>query len=218
MLKYIMKKYILPTVLILISILLSVYFFPLLPESMASHWNASGVVDGHSSKLLNIILFPALQVLFLLLLISLPKLDPKGGNIKKFENKFYIFINVLLLFFITLQLQVFLWNINIQIPMNSIMPILIGGVFLVIAYLIKNAKQNYSIGIRTPWTLHSENVWNKTHKLGAKLFAISGLLSILSVVISSYSYLVVIISSLLSTLILVIYSYMEYRKETILKK
>lgn len=212
------KHFILPTILIVISILISTYFFPLLPGSMASHWNASGVVDGHSSKLLNIILFPALQVLFLLLLISLPKLDPKGGNIKKFENKFYIFINVLLLFFITLQLQVFLWNINIQIPMNSIMPILIGGVFLVIAYLIKNAKQNYSIGIRTPWTLHSENVWNKTHKLGAKLFAISGLLSILSVVISSYSYLVVIISSLLSTLILVIYSYMEYRKETILKK
>ncbi len=93
-----------------------------------------------------------------------------------------------------------------------------GGLFLVMAYLIKNAKQNYTIGIRTPWTLHSENVWNKTHKLGAKLFAISGLLSIISVVIPSYSYLVVIVTILLSTLILVIYSYMEYRKEILTKE
>ncbi|MDX9739216.1 MAG: SdpI family protein [Candidatus Dojkabacteria bacterium] len=211
------KHFILPTILIVISILISTYFFPLLPESMASHWNASGVVDGYSSRLLNVILFPALQLFLLLLLIFLPKLDPKGENIKKFENKFYIFINALLLFFIILQLQVFLWNIDIQISMNSIMPILMGGLFLVMAYLIKNAKQNYTIGIRTPWTLHSEKVWNKTHKLGAKLFAISGLLSIISVVIPSYSYLVVIVTVLLSTLFLAIYSYLEYRKE-ILKR
>ena len=212
------KEFILPTILVLISILISIYFFPILPESMASHWNANGVVDGYSSRLLNVILFPGLQVFLLLLLISLPKLDPKGENIKKFENKFYLFINVLLLFFIILQLQVFLWNIDIQVSMNTLMPILMGGLFLVMAYLLHYAKQNYTIGIRTPWTLHSEKVWNKTHKLGAKLFTISGLLSIISVVIPSYSYLVVIVTILLSTLLLVIYSYVEYKKETVLQK
>ena len=212
------KEFILPTILILISILISIYFYPMLPESMASHWNANGVVDGYSSKLLNVILFPGLQLFLFLLLIFLPKVDPKKENIKKFENRFYVFIIAFLIFLTILQLQVFLWNIDIQLSMNTLMPILMGALYLVMAYLLNYAKQNYTIGIRTPWTLHSEKVWNKTHKLGAKLFTISGLLSILSAIIPSYSYLVVIVTILLSTLILIIYSYVEYRKEISLNR
>ncbi|MBP6976525.1 DUF1648 domain-containing protein [Candidatus Dojkabacteria bacterium] len=139
-----MKKYILPITISLISIGLSLYFYSLLPESMASHWNASGVVDGYSSKLSNVIMFPALQIFLFLLLIYIPKLDPKKDNIKKFEKEFYIFINSFLIFFTILQLQVFLWNTGYKIPMNNLMPALMGGLFLVMAYLIKNAKQNYT--------------------------------------------------------------------------
>ncbi len=208
-----MKKYILPITISLISIGLSLYFYSLLPESMASHWNASGVVDGYSSKLSNVIMFPALQIFLFLLLIYIPKLDPKKDNIKKFEKEFYIFINSFLIFFTILQLQVFLWNTGYRIPMNNLMPALMGGLFLVMAYLIKNAKQNYTIGIRTPWTLHSENIWNKTHRLGAKLFAISGILSILSSLLPAYSYIVVIGTVLIFTAYLFLYSYLEYKKE-----
>lgn len=208
-----MKKYILPITISLISIGLSLYFYSLLPESMASHWNASGVVDGYSSKLSNVIMFPALQIFLFLLLIYIPKLDPKKDNIKKFEKEFYIFINSFLIFFTILQLQVFLWNTGYKIPMNNLMPALMGGLFLVMAYLIKNAKQNYTIGIRTPWTLHSENIWNKTHRLGAKLFAISGILSILSSLLPAYSYIVVIGTVLIFTAYLFLYSYLEYKKE-----
>lgn len=208
-----MKKYILPITISLISIGLSLYFYSLLPESMASHWNASGVVDGYSSKLSNVIMFPALQIFLFLLLIYIPKLDPKKDNIKKFEKEFYIFINSFLIFFTILQLQVFLWNTGYKIPMNNLMPVLMGGLFLVMAYLIKNAKQNYTIGIRTPWTLHSENIWNKTHRLGAKLFAISGILSILSSLIPEYAYIVVLGTILIFTAYLFLYSYLEYKKE-----
>jgi len=116
-------------------------------------------------------------------------------------------------FLFLLQLQVFLWNTGTELPMNIVMPILMGLLFIVIAELIKNAKQNYTIGIRTPWTLSSEKVWDKTHILGAKLFRVSGILTILSASIPKYSYIVLISTIILFTLILLIYSYSEYQKE-----
>lgn len=210
-----MKKYILPIIIILASIILSIYFYPILPDSMASHWNASGVVDGYSTKLTNVLMFPLIGVGLLGLFILVPNIDPKKKNIKLFEKKFNLFISAMLIFMLLLQLQVFLWNTGTQIPMAFIMPILMGALFIVMAELIKNAKQNYTIGIRTPWTLNSENVWNKTHILGAKLFRISGILSILSAFITEYSFVIVIGSVLISTVIVFVYSYLEHKKEVI---
>lgn len=208
-----MKKYILPILIIISSLALSLYFFPLLPESMASHWNAQGIVDDYSSKLSNVIAFPSLSVLLFVLFLIIPKIDPKRINIKTFEDKFNLFIYSMLGFILLLQLQVFLWNTGTQIPMNIVMPILMGLLFIVMAELVKNAKQNYTIGIRTPWTLASEKVWDKTHALGAKLFRISGILSILSAFISKYAFIVVISTVLFSTFIVLIYSYFEFKKE-----
>lgn len=208
-----MRKYIIPITILTISIVLSIYFYPLLPESVASHWNINGEVDGYSTKLANVIVFPSLQLFMLLLLVFIPRIDPKKENIKKFEKEFLLFINSILVFFTAIQLQSYLWNTGTQLPMNSTMAVLMGGLFLVMAYLIKNAQQNYTIGIRTPWTLNSENVWNKTHTLGSKLFAISGILSILSAFVSQYSYIVVLTSVLISTAYVFLYSYLEYKKE-----
>ncbi len=208
-----MKKYIIPILIILGSIILSLYFFPLLPNSMASHWNAQGIVDGYSSKLSNVIMFPSLSTFLFVLFIIIPQIDPKKKNIKTFENTFNVFIYSMLGFLFLLQLQVFLWNTGTELPMNIVMPILMGLLFIVIAELIKNAKQNYTIGIRTPWTLSSEKVWDKTHILGAKLFRVSGILTILSASIPKYSYIVLISTIILFTLILLIYSYSEYQKE-----
>ncbi len=208
-----MKKYIVPIIVILFSVILSVFFYSVLPISMASHWNGQGIVDGYSSRLFNVLFFPILQIFLFLLFIFIPKVDPKWKSIREFEGKFNLFISSILIFMLLLQLEVFLWNIGIKIAIEIVVPILIGFLFIVASQLIRNAKQNYTIGIRTPWTLHSERVWNKTHVLGAKLFLVSGILSILSGVFTKYSLIIVIGSVLLSTLILFVYSYLEYRRE-----
>lgn len=209
-----MKKYILPLLILLTSIFLSVYFYPILPDQMASHWNAQGVADGYSSKLTNVLMFPILQCIFSILFFFIPKIDPKKENIKEFENTFHIFIYAFMSFMTLLQLQVFLWNTGTKISMNTVMPILMGLLFIVVAQLVSKAKQNYTIGIRTPWTLSSEKVWNKTHKLGGKLFLICGILSIFSFLLPEYTYIVVLASVILSTIIVFAYSYIEYKKES----
>lgn len=208
-----MKKYIINILILCLSILISILFYKYLPDSMASHWNGAGVVDGYSSRLFNVLFFPLLGIFLFILFIYIPKIDPKWKSIKLFEGKFNLFIYSMLLFMVILQLEVYLWNIGIEIPMGVFMPILMGGLFIVVSVLIKNAKQNYTIGIRTPWTLHSERVWDKTHALGAKLFLGSGILSICSAIIPKYSIWIVIGSVMLSALYLFIYSYIEFKKE-----
>lgn len=208
-----MKKYLVPIITILSSVITSLLFFSKLPESMASHWNAQGVVDGYSSRLFNVLFFPILQIFLSFLLFIVPNMDPKKKNIKLFENNYFQFISVILIFFYLVQLQVFLWNIDIKIPMEISIPLLMGIFFIFVAELIKNAKQNYTIGIRTPWTLASESVWGKTHVLGAKLFRLGGILTILSCMFPKYSFISIFVFILLPSIYLVIYSYLEFRKE-----
>lgn len=208
-----MKKYLLQIAIITISVLLSIFFYQYLPDSMASHWNAQGVVDGYSSRLFNVLMFPILQIILFVLLIFIPKLDPKKKNIEKFEKEFFLFISVFLLFIVLLQLQVFIWNIGIQISMAIIMPILMGILFIFVGQLLKNAKQNYTIGIRTPWTLASEKVWEKTHRIGTQLFTLTGIISIVSALFPLYSFYILINMILFSIVVLFTYSYLEYKKE-----
>ncbi len=208
-----MKKYIVPILVIIVSVLLSIFFYSSLPDSMASHWDENGIVNGYSSRLFNVLSFPVLEIFLFLLFIFVPKVDPKWKSIKTFEGKFNLFICSILIFMLLLQLQVFLWNIDVKIPMEMAIPVLMGGLFIVVSDLVKNAKQNYTIGIRTPWTLHSERVWDKTHALGGKLFLASGILSIASVLIPKYSFWILMGSVILSTIFLFIYSYLEFKKE-----
>lgn len=208
-----MKKYLIPLIIIFLSVSVSFFFFPSLPESMASHWNMYGNVDGYSSRLFNVLFFPFLQIFLFLLLYIIPKIDPKRKNILKFEDKFHLFVYSILIFMLLLQIYVYLWNTGVEIPVGVVMPVLMGVLFYIVGDMVKDAKQNYTIGIRTPWTLSSERVWDRTHILGGRLFKICGILSILSIFISSYSFVVVISSVILSTIYLFVYSYLEYMKE-----
>ena len=208
-----MRKYLIPMIVISLSIAISFFFFPSLPDSMASHWNMYGEVDGYSSRLFNVLFFPFLQIFLFLLLYIVPRIDPKRKNILKFEGKFHLFVYSILIFMLLLQIYAYLWNTGVEIPVEIVMPLLMGGLFLVIGEMVKDAKQNYTIGIKTPWTLSSEVVWDRTHRLGGRLFKICGILSILSIFFSSYAFITVIGTVILTTIYLFIYSYLEFKKE-----
>lgn len=208
-----MKNNIIPFFTIFVSIFTSFLFYNELPVKMASHWNAQGIVDGYSSRVFNVLFFPLLEIFLFLLLTYVPKLDPKKKNIKLFESNYSLFISIMMIFMYIVQLQVFLWNIDIKVPIETSMPILMGILFIFVAHLIQSAKQNYTIGIRTPWTLASEKVWNKTHALGAKLFRVGGILTILSSLIPKYSFIALFAFILAPSIYLFIYSYLEFKKE-----
>ena len=116
------------------------------------------------------------------------------------------------LFLLVVYAQSVLWNLGKEISFSLTMPFLFGALFIYIGFFLEKTKQNWFIGIRTPWTLSSPEVWEKTHKLGGKLFKAAGVLSVLSVFFPAYAFLVVIALVIASAIATVIYSYLVYAR------
>jgi uncharacterized membrane protein len=199
--------------IVLLFFVVSIYFYPLLPEKMASHWGASGEVNGYTNKFMGAFFLPVLAAALFLLFIMIPKIDPKKKNIEKFRGAYDSFIAVILLFFLVIHVQTLLWNIGLEISIITTMSIGLGILFFFAGVLIEKAKMNWFIGIRTPWTLSSERVWNKTHKIGGKLFKIAGVIALSGVVFPEFAIYLIIIPVIFAAACSMIYSYFEYQKE-----
>ena len=190
----------------------AIYFYPLLPEQLASHWNAQGVVNGYMDRFWGLFLMPLLMLVFTALLFFLPKLDPERKNIEKFEGNFESFIVIFNLFLFYVYILTVLWNIGYRINMiTALMPAL-AILFYFTGSLIGKAKRNYMIGIRFPWTLASDVVWDKTHKIGEKLFKLTAIIAFLGTFFGQYAFWLLFIPLIASMIYLLVYSYLEYQK------
>ncbi len=191
----------------------SIAFYPHLPEQVPSHWNAQGEVDAYMSKFWGTFTLPSIMVGIVALLLLIPKIDPLKENIKKFKGYYYEFVVAFSLFMLFMQVQILLWSIGIKLSINVFVPIITGGLFYFIGILLEKAKRNWFIGIRTPWTLSSDVVWEKTHKIGALLFKVCGIISIIGAFFEKYSPYFILIPIIISSVYLLVYSYVEYQKE-----
>jgi uncharacterized membrane protein len=199
--------------IIILSFLVGVHFYPQMPERVASHWNAQGEVDGYMSKGWGLFFMPLMSVVLFLLFLLIPQIDPLKENIRKFRKYFDGFIVLLMLFLFYIYLLTVFWNIGLRFNMGQLMIPALGILFYYCGILVENAKRNWFIGIRTPWTLSSETVWEKTHKIGGRLFKAAGVIAFLGIFFPKRSILFVIIPVLLVTVYTLIYSYFEYQKE-----
>lgn len=206
---------ILTLVMILAAALLSVVVYPRLPEQVASHWNAADQVDGTMPRFWGAFIMPIITLGMLGLFLVIPAIDPLKANIARFRGTFNVFILLIVVFLLYLHVLTTLWNLGLQsFRMSTAMLPAMGLLFVFVGLLLRRAKRNFSIGIRTPWTLSSDAVWDKTHRLGAVLFVVSGVLAALGAFIPGpRAYLLVLAPVLASTLILVVYSYVLWRAE-----
>ncbi len=199
--------------LALLSFLIAVYYYPQMPARMASHWNARGEVDGYLSRFWGLFLIPITLVGLALLFMAIPRIDPLRENIEKFRRYYDGFVIFFMVFMMFVYLQVVMWNLGVKISPNAFLPIAVGVMFIGIGVLCENTKRNWFVGIRTPWTLSSERVWDKTHKLGGRLFKIAGVIAIVGIFFQRYVVFFILIPALMVAVYTVVYSYFEYRKE-----
>ena len=156
---------------------------------------------------------PLIFVGLALLFIAIPRIDPLKPNIEQSRKYYDGFIILFLIFMLTIYFQVILWNIGIKISPNIVVPIVLGLLFFYTGILCENAKRNWFIGIRTPWTLSSEKVWEKTHKIGGKLFKVAGVIAILGIFFQKYAVFFILVPVILVADYTIIFSYFEYQKE-----
>jgi len=199
--------------IILLSFIVSIYSYPQMPEKVASHWNAQGQVNGYMPKFWGLFLAPFILVGLALLFAAIPRIDPLKENIQKFRKYYDGFIILFFIFMLSIHFQIILWNLGIRISPNVIIPISIGILFFYTGVLCENAKRNWFIGIRTPWTLSSERVWEKTHKVGGKLFKIAGVIAFIGVFFQNYALFFILIPAILTAIYAIVYSYIQYQKE-----
>ena len=209
-----MRKIILAvTGLVLLPFILSIYFYPLVPEQMATHWNSQGEVNGYMSKLWGLFFMPVLITGIAILFLVIPRIDPKKENIGKFRKYYDGFIIIFIIFMIAVHLQTLLWNIGIEISPNTVFPAGTGLLFYYIGILLENAERNWFIGIRTPWTLSSDKVWKKTNRLAGKLFKLAGIVAIFGAFFSRLAVFFIVVPALFIAGFTVVYSYLEYQRE-----
>ena len=207
------KKEILPILIILITAAIGIYFWPQLPAQVPSHWNVYGQVNGWVSKNFAVVFFPALTLFLYLLLSFLPLMDPRRKNIEQFADVYFGFKIVFVLFLSGLYLLTIGAGLGHELNIGRWVMWGIAIMFLYLGWVMPKLKHNYTIGIRLPWTLHSEVVWEKTHQFGGKVFIILGvILTVLGIWPGEWSFWILIISIILMLIILVWYSYNEYRK------
>jgi len=167
-----------PLLLVILTLTAAVYFYNNLPERIPTHWNVQGQVDAYGSGKVQSVVLPLVAVGIYILFLLLPYLDPKKERYEQFSKVYHIFKNLILGLFIIIFFITSFNGLGYNLPVGVIIPSLIGLLFIILGNYMGKIKMNWFMGIRTPWTLSSEEVWNKTHRLGGKLFILGGLLMI----------------------------------------
>lgn len=205
---------ILPLLIIAASFALGVYFYQNFPEKIVTHWNFEGKPDGYSGKFFGAFGLPAMLFGLYGLFFLLPLMDPKKERYADFQKVFHIFKTVLLLALFGIYLISGIANLGYPIAINQFVPILVGVLMIILGNFMGKIKSNWFMGIRTPWTLSSENVWNKTHHLGGWLFVLYGILLVITPLLNyTVGFWALIVGAIAVTSVTLIYSYVLYKKE-----
>lgn len=217
--KFSFKKECWSLLIIVAAVVLSIVAYPALPETVVSHWNFQGRPDGFMSRDFHSWFFPILLAAIYLLFRYLPMLDPKKERYQEFAGVYEIFKNLILAVLFVTYAAATLYNLGWNINIGAVVGTTVGLLMIVLGNYLGKIKRNWFVGIKTPWTLSSENVWNKTHRLGGRLFVGWGFLIIIAPYLPETLGLVLFIGGAVAvTLGTMAYSYILYIQEKKIKK
>lgn len=183
-----------------------------LPEKVPLRWNGAGEVDYLGEKIELIFSLFLLTGSTYFIFLFVPKIDPKN-KLKKMGNKLHQLRFIFSIFMSILGIYI-VYSLQQTKSEPAFIFALLGLLFAVLGNYFKTLRPNYFIGIRTPWTLESEEVWKKTHSFSGKLwFAVGLLIFILCLVVPTiYASYIFISLTLTITVVSIIYSYLAFKK------
>jgi uncharacterized membrane protein len=190
-----------------------------LPERVAVHFDHQGEADGWAGKTAFIGIVLLTTAALNLLLLFIPRIDPKQ-KLQYMGSKYTQLRFILVIFMAALSVYLIYNAANPDTLRLNLLLLLIGGLFVALGNYFQAVKPNYFIGIRTPWTLESEQVWRKTHRLGGILWIAGGLLMLVLAFLPGSGISQALFPATIAILVLVpiVYSYVEFRKEQRLQR
>jgi len=196
-----------------LAFIIGLLLYSQMPEPMPSHWNTAGEVDGYMPRLWGLFLLPLVMVGIFLLYLAIPRIDPLKANIAAFIREYNLMMTLLSGFMLYVYILTILWALGFEFNMNLMILPAMGVLFIAIGFLIGNARRNYFVGIRTPWTLSSDSVWAKTHQLGKWTFIAAGGISIFSAFLGEIGFWLFLGAVLLAAFVPVVYSFVLWKNE-----
>lgn len=174
MLKRNQSTLIVTCIVILLPILAGLLLWKQLPASMAVHFGPGNKADGFASKPLAVIGLPLFLLACHLLSAWLTTIDPRRQNIS--DKVFHLILWTMPGISIIVALIMYTYNLNLALDLHLVMTSTLGVLMLILGNYFPKIRHNYTIGIRTPWTLNNEENWNKTHRLGGRVMMATGLI------------------------------------------
>lgn len=201
----------LATLVIVLPILVGLFYSPVLPDRIATHFNFSFSPDDYSSKEFAIYFIPITMLILNTILWFLMYNTPKSENINKIM--FNISLWIIPIVTVLVQFIIISFSLTGNIQVVRIVPLIIGILFIILGNYLPKVKQNYIAGFRLPWTLNSEENWNRTNRLAGHLIVLLGIFTLIQ---SFYSNLILMviwfIALIIAIIIPTIYSYRLYKQ------
>lgn len=187
-----------------------------LPESVPIHWDIDGTVT-YGGKW-SLLLLSALNLIMVALFVVLPKIDPRRQNYNKFRKYYDLYLIATELFMLCV------WVVTISeafwpgsVNVEKVVTVGVSLLFIFIGNIMPKFKNNFFMGIKTPWTLSNDVVWNKTHRLGGFLFVIAGAGTLISSFLFPVKMVFWIMMAFVFAVVLIpaAMSYLWYRRLTV---
>jgi uncharacterized membrane protein len=208
-----MRKWI-PLLIVVAAVGASVAVYPNMPLSVPTHWDLVGRPNGWSSRLWGAWVMPFILVAIWAFMRVLPAIDPRGSNYAKFGGAFEAIIVSIMLFLFGIHIIILRAALGYPVAVQRVLPIGVGVLLIVIGNLLPRARPNWFVGIRTPWTLSSDRVWEKTHRMGGRVFVAGGMLIVLAaLLVAQWAQIVLFAVVMVCTAVVLIYSYLEWKRE-----
>lgn len=204
-----------PALLVVLTFAASIFAYPRLPDRVPTHWNIHGQVDAYGSRWIATFLIPGMLIALWGLLRVLPRIDPRRENYASMQGTYDLVVNVTLTLLAVVHFVVLGAVMGAPISIGRVVPAIIGGALVIIGKVLPRARPNWWFGIRTPWTLSNDRVWERTHHVGGYVMMVVGVLAILASVLDlTIASVAVGIAAGALGLGLIAYSYFAWKQET----
>ncbi|MGE0480629.1 MAG: SdpI family protein [Phycisphaerae bacterium] len=164
--------------LILVGLAIGAGFYPALPNPAPMHWNWRGEVDGYGPPWVAAFLMPLVGIGITLLLCGLPLLGPFRQNFARIGATYGRIGVLLIATFVALHVVVLLESTGRGVGIGNAIALVLGVLFACLGNWMGKIRRNFYLGIRTPWTLANDLVWERTHRVGGRVFVAVGLATI----------------------------------------
>lgn len=208
MIKRNIKRLILTSIIMLIPMVVGLLLWNRLPELVPSHWGIDGQVDSWSSKAFAVFGFPGLLLAIHWVCVLVSSADPGSKNYHPKMLTLVLWICPVLS--LVLSTLVYATALGCGLNVEIIMPILVGLMFIIVGNLLPKCRRSYTLGIKLPWTLASEENWNKTHRVGGKTWVIGGVFTLATAFLGSFWLLLAVLVVMVG--VPTVYSYWYYSK------